>query len=305
MFVVDVEANRFPGNKRKYTGRLPQHLIAEPWTAVPTSGREMSRPGFFYTAVTRAERYLYVSGVEDIPGTTKRWKQSPFALRLDRTEMSTRPDDHLDGSAPHRRRPQIDERVMPTSYSDICYYLRCPRDYRFRKGYGFSPAITEMFGFGQTAHSSISRLHQEASAAAPTCEQASQLERDNFHLKHMPPSSDPQNRPGGYERGRDRAVEMVADYVREYDSDCEHHRQVEARFEVPVEHAGISGSIDLLLRTKVLSTCSHTAESWCSRVMRGPVRGVGVFGLASCWLRWWWSCVIRWAGSGPFCGSSV
>ena len=28
VFVVDVEANRFPGNKRKYTGRLPQHLIS-------------------------------------------------------------------------------------------------------------------------------------------------------------------------------------------------------------------------------------------------------------------------------------
>ena len=249
VFVVDVEANRFPGNKRKYTGRLPQHLIGQALGRGAYQRTRDEEARLFYTALTRAERYLYVTGAEDLPGTTKQWKPSPFALRLDHTEMSAEPDDRLDGLAPHPSRPRVEERVMPTSYTDIRYYLRCPRDYRFRKGYGFSPAITEMFGFGQTVHSSIGRLHQESGNAAPTPEQASQLAFDNFHLKHVPSSSDPANRPGGYERGRDRAAQMAADYVRDYGSDFEHHRQVEARFEVPVEHAVISGSIDLLLRT--------------------------------------------------------
>ena len=249
VFVVDVEANRFPGNKRKYTGRLPHHLIGRALDRGAYQRTRDEEARLFYTALTRAERYLYVTGAEDLPGTTKQWKPSPFALRLDHTEMSTQQDDPLDGLEPHPSRPRVDERVMPTSYSDIRYYLRCPRDYRFRKGYGFSPAITEMFGFGQTVHSSIGRLHQESGNAAPTQEQASQLANDNFHLKHVPPSSDPENRPGGYERGRDRAAQMAADYVRDYGSDFEHHRQVEARFEVLVEHAVISGSIDLLLRT--------------------------------------------------------
>lgn len=249
VFVVDVEANRFPGNKRRYAGRLPENLISH---AVDRGAYQRTRDEearLFYTALTRAERYLYVTGAEDLPGTTRRWKPSPFALRLDHTEMSTEPDESVGGLEPHPSRPRVDERVMPTSYSDIRYYLRCPRDYRFRKGYGFSPAITEMFGFGQTVHSSIGRLHQETGNAAPAPEQASQLAHDNFHLKHVPPSSDPENRPGGYERGRDRAAQMAADYVRDYGGDFEHHRQVEARFEVPVEHAVISGSIDLLLRT--------------------------------------------------------
>ena len=249
VFVVDVEANRFPGNKRKYTGRLPQHLISRALDRGAYQRTRDEEARLFYTALTRAERYLYVTGAEDLPGTTKQWKPSPFALRLDHTEMSEEPDDSLDGLESHPSRPRVEERVMPTSYSDIRYYLRCPRDYRFRKGYGFSPAITEMFGFGQTVHSSIGRLHQESGAAAPTPEQASQLAHDNFHLKHVPPSSDPMNRPGGYERGRDRAAQMAADYVRDYGGDFDHHRQVEARFEVPVEHAVVSGSIDLLLRT--------------------------------------------------------
>ena len=71
------------------------------------------------------------------------------------------------GLVSEKQRPRIDERVMPTSFSDVRYYLRCPQDYRFRKRYGFSPAITEMFGFGQTIHSTIGRLHQEWANSPP------------------------------------------------------------------------------------------------------------------------------------------
>ena len=249
VFVVDVEASRFPGNRRQYSGRVPQHLITRALDRGAYQRTRDEEARLFYTALTRAERYLYVTGAVDLPGTIKQWRQSPFALRLNHPELSTQPEGQPDGLVPHRQRPRVDEQVMPTSYSDIRYYLRCPRDYRFRKGYGFSPAITEMFGFGQTVHSSIGRLHQESADKAPTPAQASELARENFHMKHVPPSSDPEYRPGGYERGRDRAAQMAADYVRDYGGDFEHHRQVEARFEVPVEHAVISGSIDLLLRT--------------------------------------------------------
>lgn len=249
VFIVDVEANRFPATKRKYTGRLPERVISQALERGAYQSTPAEEARLFYTALTRAERYLYVTGAESLPGTVRAWKPSPFALRLEHAELVSEPDATLDGLRPYSKRPRIDELVMPTSFSDIRYYLRCPRDYRFRKGYGFSPAITEMFGFGQTVHSSIGRLHQESSEIAPTPEQASQLTRDNFHLKHIPPSSDPVNRPGGYERGQERAAQMAAEYVQNYGGDFEHHRQVEVRFEVPVEQAVISGAIDLLLRT--------------------------------------------------------
>ena len=249
VFVVDVEANRFPGNRRRYQGMLPVRLIQQPLDRGAYQRTPEEEARLFYTALTRAERYLYVTGAESIPGTVKQWRQSPFALRLKHPELTVEPGPAPAGLVPHAQRPRIDELVMPTSYSDIRYYLRCPRDYRFRKGYGFSPAITEMFGFGQTVHSSIGRLHQEAGQAAPTPEQASRLARENFHLKHIPPSSDPLNRPGGYERGQERAAQMAAEYVQNYGGDFEHHRQVEVRFEVPAEKAVISGAIDLLLRT--------------------------------------------------------
>ena len=249
VFVVDAEANRFPARRRSYGGRVPQRLIQEAVDRGAYRGTREEEARLFYTALTRAERYLHVSGASDLPGTVSQWRPSPFALRLEHAEMSDRTDGLPDGLAAHPGRPRVDERIMPASYSDIRYYLRCPRDYRFRKGHGFSPAITEMFGFGQTVHSTIGRLHQKPGDAPPTPEQAAQIARENFHLKHVPPSGDPENRPGSYERGLERAAEMAADYARDYGADFEHQRQVEVRFEVPVAHAVISGSIDLLLRT--------------------------------------------------------
>ena len=249
VFVVDVEANRFPGTQRKYAGKLPTNLISEALDRGAYQSTRAEEARLFYTALTRAERYLYVSGAVHLPGLVRPRKKSPFALRLKHIEMTGEQIGLPAGLVSEKQRPRIDERVMPTSFSDVRYYLRCPQDYRLRKRYGFSPAITEMFGFGQTIHSTIGRLHQEWANSPPTPDDASELAQENFHLKHVPRSRDPEDRPGGYERGLERARQIIADYVRDYGADFEHQRQIEARFEIPVEHAVISGTIDLLLRT--------------------------------------------------------
>ena len=249
VFVVDVEANRFPGTRRSYQGRLPRELIGEALGRGAYQSTPEEEARLFYTALTRAERYLYVSGASDLPGLVRSAKKSSFALRLKHPEMSNQPEGLPPGLGREEQRPRIDERVVPTSYSEVRYYLRCPRDYRFRVAYGFSPAITEMFGFGQTVHSTIGRLHQEWDDSIPTPEEAAELAASNFHLKHVPKSRDPENRPGGYERGRERAAQMAAEYARDYSGDFRQQRQVEVRFEIPVSHAVISGAIDLLLRT--------------------------------------------------------
>ena len=249
VFIVDVEANRFPGTQRQYAGKLPGDLIGDALARGAYRSTRAEEARLFYTALTRAERYLYVSGAVHLPRLVRPRKRSPFALRLQHSEMMEEHAELPAGLAPELPRPRIDERVMPTSFSDVRYYLRCPRDYRYRKSYGFSPPITEMFGFGQTIHSTIGRLHQEWHEGSPTPDEAAELAKENFHLKHIPRSGDPENRPGGYERGLERARQIAEDYVRDYRADFEHHRQVEVRFEIPVEHAVIAGTIDLLLRT--------------------------------------------------------
>jgi DNA helicase-2/ATP-dependent DNA helicase PcrA len=105
-----------------------------------------------------------------------------------------------------------------------------------------------MFGYGSTIHAAVGKLHELYASAVPTEDQAEEVLRRTFHLKHVPESGDPIHRPGAYERARDSGVEILRRYVADYAADFTHERQIEVRFEVPVTLAVITGSIDLLLR---------------------------------------------------------
>lgn len=249
VFVVDVEAQRFPRSRRRYEGWLPQAAIADALNRGAYQSTREEETRLFYTAITRAERYLYVSGAASVPGGGARPRRpSSFAAGLAHPEISDDPTSLPTGLRPYPRGRRIDETVVPTTYSEIRYYLRCPKDFQFRKTFGFSPPITEMFGFGMTVHAAVGKLHERFPDARPSGDEAEAIAREIFHLKHVPRSRDPINNPGPYERGRDSAGGIVRRYAEGYGRDFEHSRQVEAPFEVPIDQAVISGSIDLLLR---------------------------------------------------------
>lgn len=248
VFVVDAEAHRFPKRRNRYTGWLPPGVM----TPAITRGAYQSTPDeeirLFYTAATRAERYLYVSGAESLPLAKRPARQSPYALRL-ATHPAVDQDPAwlpigLVQAAPRRR---VEDADYPTSFTEIRYYLQCPKSYQFRERYGLNPVVPEMFGYGRTVHTSIQKLHELNPDAPPDPNQIETVVLNTFHLKHVPQSGDPVNRPGAYENSRDRAVEITENYVSAFGSDFERERQVEAVFEIPASNCVISGSIDLLL----------------------------------------------------------
>ncbi|MFC1438021.1 ATP-dependent DNA helicase [Streptacidiphilus sp. N1-10] len=251
VFVVDVENGRFPGRRRAYDGWIPEVLIQQ---AIDNGSYQTGAPDqarLFYTAITRAERFLYITGSAQLPGGKRLARVSPFAARLTHPEIRR---DILDPAAPplispsqaapHRRG---DASVLPTTYSQIHTYMRCPHEYKLGVVNGFSPAIPELFGFGRAVHAAVGKLHQSYPDAAPSPDAARSIAEEMFHLKHVAPSADPINRPGAYERARQKSGEIVADYADRYGADFDLKRQVELPFEVPVKGAVISGAIDLLL----------------------------------------------------------
>lgn len=246
VFVVDVQSGRFPGNVKKYKGGLPKTLMAP---AIQRGAYQNDREGeirLFYTAITRAERFLYVTGTKHLPNGKQVNAQSVFWQELTHPNIVTNPIEQSAGLISERPRPRIGESVMPTSFSEIRYYLQCPKNYQFRKQYGFNPIVPDLYGYGLTIHTSIGKIHQEYSSQAPTQQEAEQITRKTFHLKHVPPSGSSSN-PGPYERGLENAVKVVSNYVNDYKSDFTHTRQVEQRFEIPANQTVISGSIDLLV----------------------------------------------------------
>lgn len=248
VFVVDVENGRFPGSSRQYDGWLPPAVIAPAIQrrAYMASPDEEAR--LFYTAMTRAERYLHITGARMLPAGRRPRQRSRYANGIADRELVAVPQGLPNGIARAQQQQRISDDVLPTSFSEIRYYLRCPMDYRFRQSFGFSPPIPDMFGFGRTVHTAVGKVHELFPAAAPTQAQASQVSDQVFHLKHVPQANDPVNRPGPYERARDAARAIVEQYVGDYGADFVRSRQVEARFEIPAQGCLITGAIDLLLR---------------------------------------------------------
>jgi DNA helicase-2/ATP-dependent DNA helicase PcrA len=248
VFVVDVENGRFPRSRSQYSGWLPREVIAPALQRHAYSASPDEETRLFYTAMTRAERFLHISGAGLLPGGRRARQRSRFANGINDPELTSNPVElpiELEEATPQRR---ISDDVLPTSFSQIRYYLRCPMDYRFRESFGFSPPIPDMFGFGRTVHTAVGKLHERFPATAPSTEQAAAVAEDVFHLKHVPQAREPDNNPGPYERAKDAARDIVKQYARDFAADFIRSRQVEARFEIPARGCIVTGAIDLLLR---------------------------------------------------------
>lgn len=251
VFVVDVENQRFPGRRRSYDGWIPEKLIQRTLSVGSYQTGDADQARLFYTAITRAERFLYVTGSARLPGAKRGAKVSRYSaslahpeLRRDLLDPATPPPVSPPSAEPFRRG---DQSVLPTTYSQIHTFLRCPHAYKLSVVSGFSPAIPELFGFGRAVHAAVGKIHQTFKDNAPSQDEARTVAENMFHLKHVAPSADPVSRPGAFEMAKQKSSDIVASYVDNYGSDFENMRQIELPFEVPLKGAVISGAIDLLL----------------------------------------------------------
>ncbi len=120
--------------------------------------------------------------------------------------------------------------------------------YKLQNIYGYNAAVPELFGFGQTTHTILERLHQKYKDRIRQRKKSLIWLKIHLCFKHVFPSNDPVNRPGSYERAKMLVHEIMKKYVNTYSDDFCRIRQDEARFELLVDEALITGSIDLLLK---------------------------------------------------------
>lgn len=246
VFVVDLIASRFPHRNDTYRGKLPQELMMAAINRGAYGTRLEDEARLFYTAITRAERCLYLSGSTHHPDLKRACRRSAFIA--DFTSPSLREDINLDDLAEKiAPQPRFDESEFPTNYSSVKSYLTCPYSYKLATIYGYNASVPELFGFGKTSHTILERLHQRFKDRAPSPEEVMEVVESTFMLKHVFPSNDPINRPGSYERAKNLVQKILKEYSHRYASDFGRLRQDEARFEILVKDALITGAIDLLL----------------------------------------------------------
>lgn len=247
VFVADLVSQRFPGRKERYKGAIPDELMANALQRGAYGNRNEDEARLFYTAITRAERLLYMSGSSNHPGLKNPKKRSHFVINLTHPQMRTDKDfDDLYDKMELRQR--FDDGDFPTDYSSVKNYLTCPYSYKLSTVYGYNAAVPELFGFGKTSHTTLERLHQKFKDHVPTVEEVKEIIESTFMLKHVFPSKDPTNRPGSYERAKALLEKILIEYSTQYSTDFGRLRQDEARFEISVKDALVTGAIDLLLQ---------------------------------------------------------
>jgi DNA helicase-2/ATP-dependent DNA helicase PcrA len=226
---------------------IPLELMADAIGRGAYGTRVQDEARLFYTAITRAERLLYLSGSAVHPGLKRPKRQSQFILNLTHERM--RQDFELDSLANKIAPiPRFDDSDFPTDYSSVKNYLTCPYSYKLSAVYGYNAAVPELFGFGKTSHTTLEKLHQRFKDRAPTEEEINETVESTFMLKHVFPSNDPVNRPGSYERAKELLRKILVQYAKGYSEDFGRLRQDEARFEISIKDALITGAIDLLMR---------------------------------------------------------
>jgi DNA helicase-2/ATP-dependent DNA helicase PcrA len=246
VFVVDMVNLRFPVKKSEYNGLLPEQVMLAAKNRGAYGNRQEDEARLFYTAITRAERVLYISGSENHPDLKTAKKRSAFIINLTHNQMIEN-QSFTDLAEKIEPKLRFDDNDLPTNFSAVKSYLICPFMYKLQSIFGYNATVPELFGFGKTSHTILERLHQKFKDRAPSAEEVTEIVESTFMLKHVFPSNDPINRPGSYERAKTLVQRILIEYSRRYAADFCRLRHDEARFEISVKDALITGAIDLLL----------------------------------------------------------
>jgi DNA helicase-2/ATP-dependent DNA helicase PcrA len=194
----------------------------------------------FYVGMTRAKKYLYITSCID-PGPHKRKKKpSQFLKELNGNYFIDKLIEDPTKREKLKAQPSNESYRFPTNYSEMSDYLRCEYDYKMRYIYGFNPIIVQALGYGNQVHNILNILHKvtQETGKMPTDEEAAEILKQQFYLRYAAESQ--QNTL------KRSALRSVLRYIGMWREDFTLSVNTERNFEMNIENALISGSIDLL-----------------------------------------------------------
>ena len=239
VFVPFLRANRFPIKAPGGTQTIP-HLVPE--DAVPNGARykvnRSDETRLFYVAVTRAQKYLYVSYA---PGDSKLYKKpSDFYLHCTASTWMSTTDEGLPALARLTPAPKLETPNVAISFSELKYLIECPYQFKLRFMYGFNPPIHEALGYGKGLHDVLSEMHKRALAGdVPTKTEIESLVDRHLHT--------PYAYPGLREQLREAAIKAIDRYFDRHGGDLTRTIHSEKVIEVEISPGvTVNGRIDLI-----------------------------------------------------------
>lgn len=241
VFVPALRKNRFP--LRRMGGVNVFHVI--PQGAVPHGDRyrggRSEETRLFYVAVTRAQKYLYLSWAP-IASNQQARNRSDFFRDAAKSDWVLTADPGLPPVARIAPTPRVETPAITISFSELKYLLECPYQFKLRFMYGFNPPIHEALGYGKGLHDALAEMHKRAIAGdLPSKAEVADLIDRHLHTPYAYPALRDQLRKS--------AVKALARYFDEHGDDLTKTIHSEKQIEVVVAPGvTVSGRVDLIKR---------------------------------------------------------
>ena len=235
VFIPDLAKGRFPSRMKN---RAPEIYLKNINLESYKSGEKGERR-LFYVGITRSEKFLFLTMAHNI-GLKRPSKHSQFFDEYAHDNLVIR---NIPDPTPREfitPTPKTNLEIIPTSFTDLQYYLQCPYDYLLRKLMGFSPTIDLSFGYGLQIHNLLNRIHAENHGKAPSESEVEELAEKEFFLRYT--------RGPIYDNMKGKTKEILKNYINRFGEDFPLKLETEKPFEFILDDALISGQIDLITK---------------------------------------------------------
>jgi DNA helicase-2/ATP-dependent DNA helicase PcrA len=237
VFVPSLQRNRFPS---KVNGGLNiSHMF--PANAIQNfdryRGSEDDERRLFYVAVTRSQKYLFMSFA---PGGSNLYSSRSIFLQEAAASSYVNTVDSKIGKSKVPQSVKPSEFDMTLTFSELKYLFECGYQFKIRFMYGFQSPIAEAMGYGRGLHDALSEIHKKAIEG----EILTEADAEMLVSRHLwtPFANEVMK-----ENLRISAVEAVKRYFRNYGEDLSRTIHSEKRIQL---HLGdglmVDGRIDLI-----------------------------------------------------------
>jgi DNA helicase-2/ATP-dependent DNA helicase PcrA len=241
VFVPALRRNRFP--MRRMGGLNVFHVL--PAESVPNGDRyrggTSEETRLFYVAVTRAQKYLYLTWAPIVSNAQAR-NRSDFFRDASATDWVLKADPGLPDIARITPTPKFETPAITISFSELKYLLECPYQFKLRFMYGFNPPIHEALGYGKGLHDALAEMHKRAIVGdVPATTEAEALVDRHLHTPYAYPALRDQLRSA--------AISAIRNYFDDHGDDLTQTLHSEKQIEVVVAPGvTVNGRIDLIKR---------------------------------------------------------
>ena len=224
---------------RRGMGRQKPFVEDRLYNSSMYDGNEQDDRRTYYTAMTRSEKYLFITG-SATPGKLKKRKPHRFMQEIPSEYFSRRLHPKMKASG-YDPMP-LNDVAYSTSFSELNSYDRCPKDFQLRHMYGFNAGVPPGFGYGTNLHNILNMIFNDfmEKKIVPTESQIKTMFDKVFKLRYA---------PGKMSEGmREKAENIIKRYVELNKQDFNRVLTTEKNFEFVIGKTLISGQIDLLMK---------------------------------------------------------